>query len=165
MNPYDKRNIGPREIFKISLVTDQIQSEWTKTGGGTAFEHPFQILDASSGATPKVNIRYGTMMDVVPTNVATDISLSAGTSYFYLKNQVDINGLFVGSVLITSGSSQPADDDTYGYITLGRAIVAGTSITEIEQAATHSLRMAVCGRTLSGGTAILDTGQYEFWGF
>lgn len=130
--------------------------------GKAGFQFPFQITKVN---TTTVNVRYGTMMDVVPANVATDIALTDdGTNTFYLDVEIDIDGNVIGVTLSHATSGQPANTDYHGYITIGSVEVVSGLITAINQAATHSLRMAMCGRVVTG-PVLTQPGTYEFWGF
>jgi hypothetical protein len=131
-------------------------------GGGGTPEHPFQIqrVDADT-----VNVRYGTCQDIEPTDVATDIDLTGSNTHtFYLDVEVDIDGIVVAVTLSHGTSGRPADTDYHGYITLGTVVTASAVITVINQAATHSLRVAMCGRVVDTGVLTVR-GTYEFWGF
>jgi hypothetical protein len=138
-------------------------------GGGGTFTFPFQLQDHSvKGSSPvaKINVLYGTLNDVEPTNVGTDLSLTDGdgTYTFYLKIVVNLDGSLSSVELDYSMTGQPANDDYDGYITLGQADVLTNAVTAIRQAATHSLRYAVCGRVVSG-MSLVTPGTFEFWGF
>jgi hypothetical protein len=120
-----------------------------------------------TGETPlaKINVRYGTLMDYEPINLATDITLTGdGTHTIYIQVEVNLAGEIVEVTIATATTGLPDDDDYNGYITLGTAVVDTNAVTEINQACTHSLRMAMCGRVVEG--AVLTTaGTFEFWGF
>lgn len=161
--PYNKREIGPKEIYRLAPTIASLYSEWTKTGGGGAIEHPFQIQAGT--AALGINVRYGTMQDNVPTNVATEQAITDdATNYVYLDLEIDLNGAFVACTLTISTTPQPADADYHGYITLGNVVAASGVIATINQACTHSLRFSMCGRVVDGET-LVDPGNYEFWGF
>lgn len=131
-------------------------------GGAGTPQHPFQIQKVDDDT---INVRYGTMQDVAPTNVATDINLTGnGTHTVYLDVEIDLNGVVIGVTLSEGTSGQPADTDYHGYITLGEVVMASSVITTINQAATHSLRTAMCGRVVTSGS-LTTRGTYEFWGF
>lgn len=143
-------------------TTDAIEAE---TSPQSPFQFPFQIYDTSTSMVTQAHVRYGTLNDVEPTNVDTDIALTSdGTWTFYLNVTVDVNGLMTAVELDIALTGQPADSSNNGYITLGQVIVLSGAITTINQAATHSLRMAMCGRVVVGGTLSVQ-GVYEFWGF
>lgn len=162
----DPRTVGPEQPFS---QRDKFQERiMSPPPGGGGIEFPFQLQDASTGGgspVAKINVRYGTLQDVVPTNVATDISLSnSSTYYFYIDLQIDIDGVFVAATLVASTSAQPADADYHGYITLGEADTGTGVVSAIRQAATHSLRFSMCNRVVVEGV-LEAAGTYEFWGF
>ncbi len=141
-------------------------------GGAVTIEHPFQIRNVSTGGgTPvaKINVRYGTVQDVEPANVAVDSTLStSGTYSIFLEVEVNLAGTIVGASVEAALTGLPANTDYFGYVLLGTVVVAdsgsGKTVTQINQAATHSLRMAVCGRVVDGST-LTTPGTFEFWGF
>lgn len=131
-------------------------------GGAVTLEHPFQIQRVDDDT---VKVRYGTMQDAAPTNIATNIDLSGSSTHtFYIDVEVDINGHFVAATLSHATTGQPADADYHGYITIGTVVTVAAVITAINQAASHSLRFAMCGRVVTTG-ALTTRGTYEFWGF
>lgn len=135
-------------------------------GGGGAITHPFQLTEVTGGANPAIIARYGTCMDVVPTNVdeTFDTLTDNMTNVICLEVTVATDGSFVSATMISEDTTQPADTDTEAYITLGTVVLASGVITEINQACTHSLRFATCGREFTG--EVVDVrGTYEFWGF
>lgn len=142
--------------------TEHRQERSNDTGGGSALTHPFQIQKVDANT---INVRYGTCQDFAPTNVATDIDVSGTDTYtVYLDAEVNLAGATIAVTLNVATGGQPADSDYHGYITLGTVVVASDVITTINQAATHSLRMAVCNRVVDG-EALTTRGKYEFWGF
>jgi hypothetical protein len=155
----EPRPLAARQLFSF-------QNTAGGGGGGGAITHPFQIQDASTGGDEpeaKINVRYGTVMDLAPTGVGTDIAVTASCTV-YLDVEVDIDGEVIAATLMVEEGAQPADEDYHGYITLGTVEVEDGAITAINQAATHSLRMAMCGREVDG-ESLVTAGTYEFWGF
>lgn len=131
-------------------------------GGGGKLEYPFQIQKVDDDT---VNVRFGTLNDIAPTNVATDIDVTGTDTFtFYLDVEVDLDGVVIAVTLSNGTAGQPADADYHGYITLGTVGVVSSVIAIINQAATHSLRMAMCGRVVTDGS-LTTRGTYEFWGF
>lgn len=138
-------------------------------GGGGTLQHPFQILNTTPSGddpTPTINVRYGTLQDIEPDNVAADQTLESGDSeYFvYLHVTIDLDGNVTAAELVIDTSAQPADGDNDGYITLGTVEVTDGAIATINQAATHSLRTAMCGRVVTDDE-LTTAGTWEFWGF
>lgn len=132
---------------------------------GGSIQFPFQLQDKSAGTTAQFEARYGTVMDVEPTNCETVIALTDNTTtIIYIHVVVDDPGNFVSAEILT-GAAQPADGTYDGYITIGQAITGTGIITSLGQAMTHSLRMAMCNRTVDGGGHVANPGSFEFWGF
>jgi len=161
MNDISTKFIGPRDGGPIE---DVISSEGGGGGSG-AITHPFQITEVAGEASPTILVRYGTMQDVIPTSVNANFTTltNNATNVIYLAVTVDINGVFASCEMV-SDASKPADSDYIGYITLGTVVIASGAITTINQACTHSLRMAMCGRVVDGAS-LTARGTYEFWGF
>lgn len=150
---------------QVSATFDKQVDEIVNAGAaGSSITFPFQIYDTSTPMVQQVHVRYGTCNDVEPTNVDTDIAVSAGVNTLYLKVTVNLDGVQTAVELDIATTGQPADTDYEGYITLGQVTVSGGLITSIDQAATHSLRMAMCGRIVTTGS-LTFRGTYEFWGF
>ena len=135
----------------------------TITSGISSIEHPFKI--SASDTAGSVSVLYGTVMDALPTNVGSDIALSNGTETLYIDVEIDIYGVFVDATLSHATTGQPADSDYHAYITIGTVVVSGGVVGTISQAATHSLRLAVCGRVVSAGPTLDTAGTYDFRGF
>lgn len=159
---------GPGVIVQRSAVgtTVAARSEPAKRGGLALLVHPFQAADATAEGVAKVRIRTGSINDLVPSSVETDLTLSAsGTWRIYLDCTLntDSTGAVTAAAISTTSGAQPANTRTHAYITLAIATVTGSSgayvVAELSQLATHSLRFYACGRTGS-----VD-GSYNFWGF
>ena len=162
MNDISTKFIGPRDGGPIE---DVISSEGGGGGSG-AITHPFQITEVTGGASPAIIARYGTVMDVVPTNVdeTFDTLTDNATNVICIEVTVATDGTLASVAMIAEVATQPADTDTEAYLTLGTVVLASGVITEINQACTHSLRFATCGRVVEG-ESITTRGTYEFWGF
>ncbi len=140
---------------------DKIDSPPAAPGKIGSFQYPFQIqiIDPAT-----INVRYATVQDVIPTNIATDLNpADNATTIYYIEVEVDIDGVVIG-VTLDSASSLPPDTDYFGYITIGQVTMVSGAITVVDQAATHSLRTAMCGRVVEGGV-LIKAGLFEFWGF
>lgn len=160
-----KKQIGPSQIYKFEPTEDEIRSE--PLGGGGEIQHPFQITDASENATAKVSVRFGTVNDDIPDNIATAIDLADNTTnYVFIHCAIDVPGDITDTDIEDNTTGLPADDDDSAYILLGTVVTGDGVVTTINQAVTHSLRFAACGRTDDGGDppAVTDPGSYEFWG-
>lgn len=160
---------GPGVIVQRSAVGTTVAALAgpAKLGGGPAIlVHPYQAADASASGVAKVRVRTGSINDLVPSSVETDLTLSAaGTWRIYLDCTLntDATGAVTAATVSVTSGSQPANTRTHAYITLAIATVTGTSgdyaVAGLSQLATHSLRFYACGRTGS-----VD-GSYNFWGF
>ena len=137
-------------------------SSTAKGGGGTVtLEHPFQIYDGT--AANQIKVRYGTLQDIEPTDVGTDVTLATDDTHdIYLDVEVDLAGTVIAATLATG--TKPADEDYHGNILLGTVEVYESTVIAINQACTHSLRLAMCGRT-DDEVDLLTRGTYDFRGF
>lgn len=159
---------GPGVIVQRSAAGTTVASrtEPAKRGGGPAIlTHPFQAADATAEGVAKVRIRTGSINDLVPSSVETDLTLSAaGTWRIYLDCTLntDSTGAVTAAAISTTSGAQPANTRTHAYITLAIATVTGSSgayvVADLSQLATHSLRFFSCNRDDS-----VD-GTYHFWG-
>lgn len=149
-----------------------LSSTATGSGGGgdTTITHPFQIADVSDPAAdplvPTIHVRYGTVMDIVPANVDVDFTgdlADNSTNTIYLEAVLLEDGT-IDDVTMYAAASQPPDEDYLACITLGTVVIASGVITTINQAATHSLRFATCGRVVVDEVMTVR-GSYEFRGF
>lgn len=133
---------------------------------GTAIQFPFQLIsNVTDTGIAQVYARYGTVMDAEPVHCEIFINVPDGaTTVVYIHVIVDDPGNFVSSEILT-GAAQPADSTYDGYITIGQITTASGIVTSLNQAMTHSLRMAMCNRTVDGGGHVANPGSFEFWGF
>jgi hypothetical protein len=159
-----RTKIGPDAIYKFEPTEDEIRSEPVGSG---AIQHPFQMSDASENTTAKVSVRFGTVNDDIPDNIATGLTLTdSTTNYVCLNCTLNVAGTITDSDLEVNTTGLPANDDDSAYILIGTVVTGSGTVTTINQAVTHSLRFAACGRTDDGGTpaAVVLRGTYEFWG-
>lgn len=152
----------PSSSNKRAAFGYEIDTIKSVAAGGGKLQYPFQIqrVDADT-----VNVRYGTMQDIVPANTATDIGVTGTDTFtFYIDVEIDIDGVVIAATLSNATTGKPADTDYHGYITIGEVVVVSSAITVINQAATHSLRTTMCGRVVTSGV-LITAGTFEFWGF
>jgi hypothetical protein len=126
------------------------------------------ISDASASGAAFCQVRFGTINDVTPTGIATNLSLtSAAVWRVYLDATIDTAGAVTAATVTAAVGAQPADSNTHAFTTLGLVTVASDggdlSVSNIDQAVTHSLRFYACGRIVDGGT-VTTRGTYQFWG-
>jgi hypothetical protein len=160
-------NVTPLRSMPAEQFGRPVDKIVSQPAGGGGIQFPFQLQKKTIGGSPYVNVRYGTMQDIEPTDTATDIALTSdGTWNVYIHVVIDGPGAVVSATLVVTLSAMPANGNYDGYILLGQVIVASGAITTVNQAATHSLRTAMCGRVWDSGTSTLTTpGTWEFWGF
>ncbi len=84
---------------------DTIISPPAAPSSGGSFQFPFQIqiVDPTT-----INVRYATVQDIIPTDIATDLNpTDNATTVYYIEVEIDIDGVVIG-VILDSGSSQPS---------------------------------------------------------
>lgn len=160
----ERTNIGPPETYGFDTENKALGTQ--PVGGGGDLQHPFQILDSSDSSTAYCNVRYGTIMDIAPTDVATNLALTdSATNYVYIYCTLDVPGDITAADIDVNTTGLPANSDDSAYILIGNVVMAGGVVTTINQAVTHSLRFAACGRTNDGAEppVLTNRGSYEFW--
>jgi len=161
------RRIGLPPARGIFLEGPYTMEKPPAGGAGAALEHPFQIQRIDD---THVNVRYGTVQDVDPVNIGTDIAVATGSYTVYIDVEVNTAGdTIVAVTLRVLTGALPADTDHHAYIKIGKVTVVDDAIESISQAATHSLRFTVCDRVQEDTEAEppvdFERGTYEFWGF
>lgn len=136
----------------------------SRLGNGTAAtaadSHPFQVLDASSNGSAKVQVVFGQVNSLTPSingtglgeNPADPPLLQVATGPVYLAVILDSNGR-ITSASIHNNGSLPEADPTHGYLTLATVTASQGGLTAINQSVTHSLGHQKCGSTV-----------HNFWG-
>jgi hypothetical protein len=149
-----------------TLFTPQQQVLKTEPlgGAGGSFELPFQIYDVSPDSeTPTVRVRYGTVMDIEPTGVETDIEITPDTSLsLYLECTIDDDGVVTAVTLETTTGSVPSSD-TYVAILLVGIATADTDPNQlsISQSLYFSQGFSTCNRDPEDPAT--EPGTYEFF--
>lgn len=118
-------------------------------GGGltTDFVPPLWLQASVSNPTTKVNVKFGTVSGFVPTNVATDITVSGtdGTWYIFLDATVSATTGAVSAVTVSSNTTGvTADSSTHAYLLIGQVVVASSVITSISPSLAWSQTFAAC---------------------
>lgn len=155
-----------REFGKPSIIFNRNVDRFPPATGAGGQTFPFQIRDRSKkGEEPAavVVVRSGKVNGLVPSGVSTGISLSDGTWTLFLDVEIDADGKVISATLSHADDGQPVDEDFHAFITLGQAVVAANQVSEIRQAAQHSLKFSACGRVVTDGE-LTTRGSYEFWG-
>lgn len=163
---------GPgARVSRSSGGTTILATAQSSAGPGrtSSLVHPFKITDTSAAGAANCQVRFGTVNDVTPTGIATDLSLtSAAVWRVYLDATLDATGSVTAAVVTKAIGAQPGDSNTHAFTTLGLVTVVSDSgalsVSTIDQAATHSLRFYACGRVVDSGT-VTTRGTYQFWGF
>lgn len=127
-------------------------------GGGGGVTLPFKISRVNN---TDINVIFGTIMDLTPTDVATDITLSNGTNQIYLENTLDADGNVVASAVMTTTSSLPASDADTAILLIGVVVMASSVITTISQSLYFSQGFSCCGRDPADPST--TPGIYEFF--
>lgn len=138
--------LGPPFSEGFDRSVDTIQSPLSG-GGGSGFIPPLWLIASVPNPTTKVNVKYGTVNGVVPTNVATDITVSGtnGTWYIFLDATVSATTGAVSSVTVSSNTTGvTADSSTHAYLLIGIASVAASVITSISPALAWSQTFVAC---------------------
>lgn len=156
---------GVRVHSSMAGTTLEIPGQPTKAGI-TSIVHPFLVTNASTATAARVQVRSGSVNDVVATGIAPTYQtlISAGTWRVYLDCTLntDASGTVTAVAVAVTSGAQPANTRTHAYITLATATVVavdgGFSVSQIDQLVTHSLRFYACGRDASAD------GTYQFWG-
>ncbi len=146
--PYNKREVGPAQVAKFAPTVDGFSSEWVKTSGGGSVNLPFLIQDVSPDAmTPTINVLYGTVTDIAPTDIGTDIVLTDdATNTIYLSCTLDSDGIVTAAALLVATTGLPASDSSTAIKLVGVATVASGVITLINQSLFFSQGFQACGR-------------------
>lgn len=137
--------------------------------GGTILEIVREYLNRKKAPTPfevrnptedeaKVRVHFGQVnsltptIDDVPLNAAEPPELEVVTGVVYLRVELDVDGIATAAT-IANAAELPDDTATYAHITLATVTVAGSAVTAIHQAVTHSLMVRRCG-----------VSEMHFWG-
>lgn len=154
-----RTKIGPESIYKFEPTEDEIKSEPVGGGGGIS-EFPFQIITVD---TENVKIRYGTVMDIAPTGLATNVDVSGtdGTWTFYIDCTIDTDGLVTAAAISEGTSGKPSDTSTHAYKLIGTVVVGSGVITAVNQSLWFSQGFKACDRDVADPTT--TPGTYSFY--
>jgi hypothetical protein len=159
MDPYNKRNVGPEDIFDFQSTTYSLRSEWTKTaGGGGTFQFPFQL----TAGTTTFNIRYGTVEDIAPTDVGTNIAFTDdATNTVFIDCTIDADGIITAAAIDVATTGLPTDTAYAAYKLVGEVIAADGVITTINQSLMFSQGFQACNRDPADPET--TPGTYQFF--
>lgn len=128
-------------------------------GGSAAVEFPFQISALSNTV---VNVRYGTIHDLAPTGVNTNITLSGTANYnIYLNTVINNNGIPTAASIGNTTGNVPTDTSLLAYKLIGQVGISSNNITQINQSLMFSQDFTACNRNTSDPTT--TPGTYFFF--
>lgn len=163
----DKRvvlDLSPILALINKIQTAQVAFNQTSaTGSGSGgLQFPFQIIFVNETT---INVRYGTVMDIPPTDVGVDADVTAittsGTATVYIDNTLDAAGNVTDSAMALSATGKPADTSDHAYKLVGEVIVVASAITTINQSLMFSQGFKACDR--DSGDPVTTPGTYEFF--
>lgn len=94
-----RRTIGPVDPYKFGPTIDGMQTEWTKTAGGSAAtEYPFDVTFTGSG-TITASVRPGTVNGLLPTNYASTFALDETLVYYAILTITASDGEIASAVI------------------------------------------------------------------
>ena len=132
-------------------------------GGGASLLLPFKIRDISPDEeTPTIKVVFGTVMDVTPSNVETDLEPGDDAiNTIYLEVTINAAGQVTAAAVTVSTGPLPTNDTYAAYILIGYVTVAAGVITLINQSLYFSQGFKACDRD----TADPETtpGSYQFF--
>jgi hypothetical protein len=165
--PPEARPLRLRPFFDDAPSTrfdrqiDRLPTAAAAGGGGGEMVLPFKIVDVSPDEdTPTIKVTYGTVMDILPTDVDTDLACAA-TMTFYLDCTIDTVGV-VTAVELANGASVPANSDTHAYLLVGVVTITGTVVSAISQSLYFSQGFKACDRVVVDDVVTVR-GTYEFF--
>jgi hypothetical protein len=158
MEPQVPQKIGSSGIWPFGPDGMDFRSEWTKTAGGGAFAFPFEI----SVGTATFTVRYGTVEDIAPTDIATPIAWTDdATNTIYLDCTLDADGFVTAAAVSVSTTGVPADTYDHAYKLIGEVIVADGVVTTVNQSLMFSQGFQACNRDPEDPET--TPGSYQFF--
>ena len=111
--------------------------------GDDEFLHPFKVTTFVDNGTIKVNVRAGTVNNLVPTisstalDAATPPTLTLSgdhTHRIYLKaSSASPPVFFPDTIVVESQTSDQTDTDSNGYLLIASVVVSGGVVTQVNQ--------------------------------
>lgn len=108
--------------------------------------HPFYVTLFKDGTTNKFKVEAGTVNSKTPTLDGTKLDVLpapsktiSATGYVYLKCQYSASGAFPYTVTVEFGSTIPADDDEFSYVSIATIDITSGKATKTAQVVTTSL--------------------------
>lgn len=158
--------INPKPSMPAEYFDRSVDRNPTAQGGGGGaggdITLPFKITDTSPDiSTPTINVVYGTVMDIEPTDIATDIAITDdNTNTVYLDNTLDTAGNVTASAVTVGTSGLPSNSTSHAYLLIGVCVVASGAITT-SQSLYFSQGFKACDRDEAADPPV--DGTYEFF--
>lgn len=152
----------PAEQFMRSVDTiPSARAVGAVGGAGAEMDLPFKIKDVSD-TVAKAYVVYGTVTDIEPTDIATNITLTAdATNTLYLECTLDTDGLITAAAVMVATTGLPTSTWDTAIKLIGTAITAGTAIMTINQSLYFSQGFQACGRDVADPET--TPGTYQFF--
>jgi hypothetical protein len=152
---------GGEYILDFAALDKRLRELESGAGGGSVIL-PFHLSDVSPDiSTPTINVLYGTVMDIAPSAIGTDIALTDdATNTVYLDCTLDASGVVTAVDLLVNTTGKPADASDHAYLLVGTAVVASGVIT-LDQSLMFSQGFSSCGRDPADPST--TPGTYEFF--
>jgi hypothetical protein len=129
------------EQFDRSI--DEIKSE-PAGGGGGGYIPPLTLEQVDD---TNVKVKTGTVGGIIPTGVATNITVSGTTTYYvFIDATIDADGDVTAATISNNTTGVTADSDTHAYYLIGTVVVASSVITAVNPTLAFSQEFAACGR-------------------
>lgn len=160
--PWKERTfIGPPETDGFKRENKKLGTQAIGSGSSIA-EYPFQLIEVDAS---NVKVRYGTVANIVPTDVDTNVDVSGtdGTWTFWIEATLDSDGLVTAAAVGYATTGLPTDDSDTAYLLVGEVEVASSAITTVSQAVMFSMGFVACGRD-AADTATTPGSYYFFVG-
>jgi hypothetical protein len=145
-------NAGGQFILDLSLLDARLRAvEGATSGNMVTNPLPFTITDTSPNANfAAVNVRFGTIGNIVPVGVGVDFNLSIPNSNttFYANITID-NNATVTAVSINTGSVPSPNTATKAYAFIGNVQVVNNIVLLPDQSLYLSQSFVACNRNTS----------------
>ena len=157
----ERTAIGPPETYGFDRESKVLGTQPVGSGSSIS-EYPFQIIEVD---TENVKIGYGTVANIVPTDVNTNVDVSGtdGTWTFWIEVTLDADGLVTAAAVGYATTGLPTDDSDTAYLLIGEVEVSSSVITSVSQAVMFSMGFVACGRD-AADTATTPGTYYFFVG-
>lgn len=151
------------ELEQIWAAIRRIDNGGNGGGSGTGITPPLYLAVSAANPTTKVQVKSGTVGGIIPTNVATDITVSGtdGTWYIFIDATIDSAGDVTAAAISSNTTGVTADSSTHAYYLVGTVTVASSVITAVTPTLMFSQEFAACGRDTADPST--TPGTYYFF--